>query len=268
MADNVNDVIENVRRASTWKRILFMAGFCVVLYVVSVVIWFLTGAQALFSLFTGSDNRNLRMLGSSLTQYVNQILKFITFNSEFQPFPFNPFPDAVAGDAESSSGSADEERAGQTGAEIDPEQETESSQPGRRAAEDDDHEFDDLAFLGREAETVEESEEEAEERGLSSPPQSAEEVDADDVLPEWTEDDERAIESLTQADNGTAVINSNEGEEGTLSDPDLKDVRKSPSGKDSSNFFSSIGQNKEKTDSEATEEGEGAKPTKEGPGSP
>ena len=94
MSDDIDDVVENIKQGSTWLRILFMLGFCVVLYVVGVVVFVLTLAQALFSVFTGSDNRNLRLLGSSIAEYVSQVLYFVTYNSELRPFPFTPFPDA------------------------------------------------------------------------------------------------------------------------------------------------------------------------------
>ena len=101
MSDEMNDVVENVKQGSTWLRIVLMIGFYVVLYVVGVVVVFVTLAQALFTIFTGSDNSNLRQLGASLSEYVSQILLFVTYNSETRPFPFTPFP--AAGDEAKSS---------------------------------------------------------------------------------------------------------------------------------------------------------------------
>jgi hypothetical protein len=92
MSDDLDEVVENVKSGSTWIRILYMVGYFVVLYVVAVVLVFLVAAQALFSLFAGGDNRNLRLLGLNLAEYVNQIMRFLTFNSEHHPFPFNAFP--------------------------------------------------------------------------------------------------------------------------------------------------------------------------------
>lgn len=117
MADELDSLVNNVKSSSTWLRILFMLGFCVVLYVVSVVLVFLVGAQALFSLFTGADNRNLRLLGLNLTEYVNQILRFLTYNSETRPFPFNPFPQLT----EASEAEPENSAAGQTAGNDEPE---------------------------------------------------------------------------------------------------------------------------------------------------
>ena len=162
MADDFDDVVNNVKRSSTWMRIVYMIGFCIVLYVVSVVIWFLTGAQALFSIFTGSDNRNLRLLGASLAEYVNQILKFITYNSQDRPFPFRPFPQTeetgFAGDDGSPFGDSDFAQ---------PDEDFRQSEgPGGEADGGSGGQFDDLAFLSRqEVETEEDFPEEPNEAG-------------------------------------------------------------------------------------------------------
>lgn len=94
MDDEFDGLAENLKQRSTWLRVFFMVGFCLALYVVGVVLFFITVAQALFSVVTGADNSNLRVLGANLTEYVNQILKFLTYNSQTRPFPFSPFPDS------------------------------------------------------------------------------------------------------------------------------------------------------------------------------
>ena len=83
-----DDVVDNLKESSTWVRILLMAGFAVALYVTGVVLLVITLAQILFSLITGDSNANLRRVGASLSDYVAQILAFLTYNSESRPFPF------------------------------------------------------------------------------------------------------------------------------------------------------------------------------------
>ena len=87
-----DEMVENLKRPSAWLRVLFMAGFVVALYITGVILMVLTLAQIIFSLLTGSANTNLRGMGASLTTYVNQILLYLTYNSEIKPFPFLPFP--------------------------------------------------------------------------------------------------------------------------------------------------------------------------------
>ncbi|MDP1929837.1 MAG: DUF4389 domain-containing protein [Gammaproteobacteria bacterium] len=87
-----DDIVENLKQPSQWFRVAFMVVFAVVLYVVALILTLLTVAQIFFSLLTGSDNENLRGLGKDLTIYVNQILAFLTYNSDEKPFPFAVYP--------------------------------------------------------------------------------------------------------------------------------------------------------------------------------
>ena len=87
-----DDFSENLKQQSHWLRILFMIGFMVAIYVSGVILFVVVVVQALFMLFTGKDNENLRRLGANLTEYVNEILLFLTYNTERRPFPMAPFP--------------------------------------------------------------------------------------------------------------------------------------------------------------------------------
>ncbi|MCB1664327.1 MAG: DUF4389 domain-containing protein [Pseudomonadales bacterium] len=87
-----DDIVENLKEPSQWKRIAFMIALAVALYVATIVLTLLTVAQALFSLLTGENNENLRDLGRDLATYVHQIWSFLTYNSEMKPFPFSPYP--------------------------------------------------------------------------------------------------------------------------------------------------------------------------------
>lgn len=83
----------NVTSSAHWVRLLFMILFALILYVASFVVGVLVLVQFLFALITGSDNQNLRQLGDSLTQYIGQTLRFLTYNSDDKPFPFADWPE-------------------------------------------------------------------------------------------------------------------------------------------------------------------------------
>lgn len=87
-----DEIVENLKKTSAWLRVLFMAVFVVALYVAGVVLLVLMLAQIVFSLVNGADNTNLRRLGANLSEYVAQILAFLTYNNEERPFPFAQFP--------------------------------------------------------------------------------------------------------------------------------------------------------------------------------
>lgn len=87
-----DDIMENVTKRQHWLRIFYTLLFMIALYVTAIVLLVVVIAQALFSLFSGSDNPNLRRLGASLSEYVSQLLAYATYNSDHRPFPFSSFP--------------------------------------------------------------------------------------------------------------------------------------------------------------------------------
>jgi hypothetical protein len=95
-----DEIVENLKKTSSWLRVLLTLGFFVALYVSAVVLFVIILAQLIFSLLTGADNHNLRRLGAGLVDYVGQILGFVTFNSAQRPFPFAPFPAVTPDTAE------------------------------------------------------------------------------------------------------------------------------------------------------------------------
>ena len=109
MSDEYDEILDNLKQPSSWVRLLFMAAFAVVLYIILMpVVIVLTIAQALFSILKGGPNPNLRYFGLALEEYIGQVVRFLSYNSELKPFPFSDFPQiddseidqAVAGEPE------------------------------------------------------------------------------------------------------------------------------------------------------------------------
>lgn len=48
--------------------------------------------QFLLKLFTGETNERLLKLGQGLSTYVYQVFQFLSFNSEYHPYPFGAWP--------------------------------------------------------------------------------------------------------------------------------------------------------------------------------
>lgn len=88
----------NLRKRQTWLRGLYMLLFIVIFHVAEFVVGAVVLLQFLFTLFTGNTNTRLLNFGQSLSQYVYQILCFLTFNSEAMPFPFADWPKSDVGD--------------------------------------------------------------------------------------------------------------------------------------------------------------------------
>jgi hypothetical protein len=83
---------EHVKRPSTWLRGLHIVLFAVLFYIAEVVIAAVVIFQFLHTLFAGSPNKRLLTFGQSLSTYAYQILAYLTYNSDHQPYPFGGWP--------------------------------------------------------------------------------------------------------------------------------------------------------------------------------
>jgi hypothetical protein len=93
MPDELNQIVDNLRKPAVWIRIVFMVAFAVVLYlIIAPVILVVIMAQILFVFIAGSPNSNLRDFSIALVEYIFQILKFLIYATDNKPFPFSNFP--------------------------------------------------------------------------------------------------------------------------------------------------------------------------------
>ena len=86
------DVKENVKDSSVWKRLLFMLLFGILYSVTEVVLAVVVAFQFLTVLFTGNKNDKLLDLGGSISSYIYQIARYLTYNCEERPYPFSDWP--------------------------------------------------------------------------------------------------------------------------------------------------------------------------------
>lgn len=93
MPDELNQIVDNLRKPAVWIRIVFMVAFAVVLYlIIAPGILVVIMAQILFVFIAGSPNSNLRDFSIALVEYIFQILKFLIYATDNKPFPFSNFP--------------------------------------------------------------------------------------------------------------------------------------------------------------------------------
>jgi hypothetical protein len=90
MSDNLK---ENIRSRATWLRALFMLLYILIFHLAEVVLSAVVVLQLLVAIFTGRPNARLLRFGQSLGTYIYQIVRFLTYNSEDQPFPFGDWPE-------------------------------------------------------------------------------------------------------------------------------------------------------------------------------
>lgn len=77
---------------NVWMRGLMMVVFAFCLGVAKFVMFAVVVLQFACVLFTRDTNANLLQLGQSLSSYQYQIMRFLTYNSEEQPFPMGDWP--------------------------------------------------------------------------------------------------------------------------------------------------------------------------------
>lgn len=87
-----SELKKHLSSEETWRRGFFMmvlATFsCLVILVITGVVVYQFGSM----LLTGKLNSFLIRFGNSLSVYVQQVLRYLTYNTEEKPFPFNSWP--------------------------------------------------------------------------------------------------------------------------------------------------------------------------------
>jgi len=91
-----DDLKAHVTDMNVWMRLLFMLLFGVIYAVTRIVFVAIVILQFMWVLLTGEKNRPLLSFGSQLSTFVYQIYRYLTFNTEYRPFPFSVWPDDTA----------------------------------------------------------------------------------------------------------------------------------------------------------------------------
>ena len=89
MGDNVKD---NIKKHATWKRGLYMLLFSFLSRIAEVVLFAVVVLQFLLKLFTDDTNERLGKLGQGISTYLYQVFQYLSFNSDYQPYPFGAWP--------------------------------------------------------------------------------------------------------------------------------------------------------------------------------
>ena len=91
------DFEEHIKSKTTWLRLLFMIIFVFLYGLSRVVVLAVVVLQFFWVLFTGETNEKLRAFGQSLATYTYQLVRYLTYNSDSRPFPFDDdWPSPVA----------------------------------------------------------------------------------------------------------------------------------------------------------------------------
>jgi len=83
---------ESLKDGNVWLRLLFMLLFSVIYSVAEVVLVMVVVFQFFCVLLTGSRNDKVLSLGSQLSSFIYQIVRYLTYNSDIRPYPFSDWP--------------------------------------------------------------------------------------------------------------------------------------------------------------------------------
>ena len=83
---------KHIREPKTWLRGLYILMFFVFYSVAKIIIFAIVLFQFILTVITGKTNERLVKLGLSLSTYSYQILTFLTFNTDYHPYPFGEWP--------------------------------------------------------------------------------------------------------------------------------------------------------------------------------
>ena len=84
--------VAHYKNRETWVRGLFMLLFVAIYNVAGVLVGAVAVLQFAWKLVTGESNPRLSSFGEGLSRYFYQIVRFLTFNTEIKPFPFEDWP--------------------------------------------------------------------------------------------------------------------------------------------------------------------------------
>jgi hypothetical protein len=73
-------------------RLVYALGFAVIAWLTFWLIMILGLLQFIVIIINGQQNPELKVFALSLVDYLRELLEFISFGTDAQPFPIGPFP--------------------------------------------------------------------------------------------------------------------------------------------------------------------------------
>ena len=73
-------------------RLLYAVGFYIVYRLLDVIVVIICIVQFAHQLFMDEPHRELTKFSEGLANYVAQIIRYLSWNTDHKPFPFNEWP--------------------------------------------------------------------------------------------------------------------------------------------------------------------------------
>ena len=88
-----HNIEHNIKQPSTWKRGGYILLFSIFYQMAAALLFLIITFQFVHKLITGDTNSQLRQLSRSIGSYIYQVLQFMSFNSNYTPYPFSEWPE-------------------------------------------------------------------------------------------------------------------------------------------------------------------------------
>ncbi len=89
----MNNTTDSDRQGSLWLRLVYMILFLIVYSVSETIVVLTTVVAFIFCLVGKPVPPRILYVGRSFARFIEEVIVFLTFNSEQRPFPFSPWPD-------------------------------------------------------------------------------------------------------------------------------------------------------------------------------
>ena len=87
-----SEIKQHMKQQSTWVRGFYILVFAFIYSIAEIVLAAVVFFQFLTTLFTGNRNERLLTFGDNLGTFIYQVIKYLTYNSDDKPFPFDEWP--------------------------------------------------------------------------------------------------------------------------------------------------------------------------------
>jgi len=87
-----SEIKQNMKQQTTWVRGFYIVVFAFIYSIAEIVLAAVVFFQFLTTLFTGERNERLLAFGNNLGTFIYQVIRYLTYNSDDKPFPFDEWP--------------------------------------------------------------------------------------------------------------------------------------------------------------------------------
>ena len=84
-----DEAMSNIKDSSTWIDAVLVVVYLVVFSYSIFLLWIIGIAQFFFKLITKNPHSHLGELTNLFQKFINQIIDFVSFETEERPYPFN-----------------------------------------------------------------------------------------------------------------------------------------------------------------------------------